>query len=125
MPRELSKAEQAYILANYQAMDNADICGDMPGVGVKTVEQFLEANILPEASREETPEEHREKVRKRTGLTAGKQMIRDPKRGIAVMTEGASEIIDAHRPINTPDKKRAAVQNNDRVFIMDPSKPVS
>lgn len=118
MPRELSKAEKAYIIANHNELTAEVICEDMPGVGKKTIEQFIETSVMPNATREETAEEYHKQVRKRTGKTAGELMARDPKRGIAAMTEAASSFADAKCSTkNTP------LQNN-RVHVMDPKKRV-
>jgi len=124
MPRELSKAEQTYIEANHDKMTPAQICADMPGVGTKTVEKFIETSILPEMKQDETPEERQETLQKKTGLTAGKLMARDPERGIVAMTPGASELADARRKVNTPTKKQAAQRQEGRIHIMNKNEKV-
>lgn len=126
MPRELSQAEKDYITTNHEKMSPDAICADMPNIGPKTVSDFVENCIMPEANRDETPEERREKVQKvgRSGLTAGKLMGRDPKRGIAIMTQGASEMADAQRVVNVPNNDKAARSKPDRIHVMDPNKRV-
>ncbi len=126
MPRELSQAEKDYITNNHKKMSPEAICADMPGVGPKTVMDFIENGTMPEATRDETPEEHIAKVQKagRAGLTAGKLMARDPERGIAVMTEGASQMSDAMRVVNVPSNDKKARAQTDRIHVMDPNKRV-
>lgn len=126
MPRELSQAEKDYITANHEKMSAEAICSDMPGVGPKTVSDFIATGILPEASRDDTTEEHHEKLRKvgRAGLTAGKLMARDPERGIAVMTEGASAMSDAMRKANAPSHDKTAKAQSSRIHVMNPNKRV-
>ncbi len=120
MPRELSKAEQEYIKSNHSNMSADDMCADMPGVGPKTVENFIETSVMPEAQRGETPQERQDKIKKKTGLTAGKLMARDPELGIAAMTAGAAELSDIRRTSNAETAKA----QNSRIHIMDPSKEV-
>ena len=122
MPRELSKAEQAYITENNGKMTPAAMCEDMPGVGAKTVESFIATSVLPEEVPDETSKERQEKIQKVTGITAGKFMGRDPERGIVVMTQGASEISDAKRVVNVPSIDKQARSQPNRIHIMDPSK---
>ena len=124
MPRELSKAEQAYVTDNHGSMSAAELCADMPGVGPKTIQAFVDTSVLPEATANESPEERRDTLAKRTGLTAGKLMARDPERGITAMTAGASELSDARRVVDVPSVDKAARTKGDRIFIMDPAKKV-
>jgi hypothetical protein len=124
MARELSKAEQEFITAHVNDMSPEELCADMPGVGPKTVEKFIETSVMPEARPEESPEERQQELQKKTGLTAGKLMGRDPERGIAVMTPGASELADAKRIVNVPSINKAAREKPDRIFVMDPNKKV-
>jgi len=126
MPRELSQAEKDYVTANHESMSPEAICADMPGVGPKTITNFIETGILPEAKRDETPEGHQEKLRNvgRAGLTAGKLMARDPERGLAMMTEGASQMADAMRGANTPTHDESARSQSSRIHIMNPEKRV-
>jgi hypothetical protein len=126
MPRELSQAEKDYITKNHENMSAEEICADMPGVGPKTIATFIDSGIMPEPKRDETVEERREKVQKvgRTGLTAGKLMARDPKRGIAVMTQGASEMSDAMKHLNHSSVDKTAENNKGRIYVMDPKKKV-
>jgi hypothetical protein len=102
------------------------MCADMPGVGPKTIQAFIETGIMPEASRDETPEEHLAKVRKagRAGLKAGDLMGRDPDRGIAVMTEGASQMSDAMRNVNVPSHDKSVRKQGNRIHVMNPDKTV-
>jgi len=124
MPRELSQAEKNYITTNHEKMTPEAICADMPGVGPKTVSNFIDESIMPEATRDESHEELQEKVRKagRSGLTAGKLMARDPERGIAVMTEGASQMSDAMRNVNVPTHDKSVRAQKSRIHVMDPDK---
>ena len=122
MPRELSKAEQQYIETNHDKMSAEEICADMPGVGVKTVEKFIETSILPEMKANETPEERSENLQKKTGLTAGKLMARDPDRGITAMTPGASELADVRRLANVPSTDKAARSQPERIHIINKGK---
>jgi hypothetical protein len=126
MPRELSQAEKDYIVKNVDNMTPEAMCVDMPGVGPKTVKDFLENGVMPEANRDESAEERTAKVQKagRAGLTAGKLMGRDPKRGIAVMTPGASEMADAMRTVNVPSNDKSARAQPNRIHVMDPAKRV-
>lgn len=124
MPRELSQAEKDYITANHEQMSPEAICADMPGVGAKTVESFIETSILPAEVRDESHEERQKKLRKCTGLTAGKLMGRDPDRGIATMTAGASQMSDANRGKNMPTHTDAVKAQESRIYIMDPDKKV-
>jgi len=126
MPRELSQAEKDYITANHEKMSPEAICADMPGVGPKTIADFVENNVMPEADRDESHEERTAKVQKagRAGLTAGKLMGRDPERGVVVMTPGASEMADAMRVVNVPSNDKKARSQSDRIFVMDSNKRV-
>lgn len=126
MPRELSQAEKDYITANCKKLSPEAICADMPGVGPKTVLDFIENGMMPAEVQDETPEERQQKVQKagRAGLTAGKLMARDPERGLAMMTEGASEMADAMRVVTVPSNDKLARQKTDRIFVMDPKKKV-
>jgi len=124
MPRTLSQAEQDYIINHHDKMSPEAMCADMPGVGPKTVVQFIETSVIPEVVPDETPKERQKKLQKKTGLTAGKLMGRDPERGIAVMTPGASELADARRVINVPSIDKAARAKPDRIHVMDDSKQV-
>jgi len=126
MPRELSQAEKDYITTNVKKMSPEAMCADMPGVGPKTVVDFIDNGIMPEANRDESHAERTEKVQKagRSGLTAGKLMGRDPERGVVVMTPGASEMADAQRVVNVPSNDKKARAQPDRIHIMDPSKRV-
>jgi hypothetical protein len=124
MPRELSKAEQEYIRQNHDKMTPEELCEDMPGIGTKTVEKFIETSVMPEVNPDETLQQRQEELQKRTGLTAGKLMGRDPERGVVVMTPGASELADAKRVVNVPSNDKAARAKGDRIHIMDPSKRV-
>jgi len=60
----------------------------------------------------------------RAGLKAGDLMGRDPERGIAVMTPGASELADVMRITNRPSHEEIA-RNSPSIHVMDPSKKVS
>ncbi len=122
--RQLSRAEQEFIKANYENMTPAELCEDMPGIGPKTVEQFIETSVMTKAKQDETPEERQTEINKKRGLTAGKLMGRDPARGIAVMTEGASELSDARRTVNVPTNDDVARKQSDRIHIIDPANKV-
>ena len=126
MPRELSQAEKDYITANHEKLSIETICSDMPGVGPKTVLDFIENGIMPKASRDESHTERQEKVQKvgRSGLTAGKLMGRDPKRGIAIMTPGASEMADVMRAVNASSNDKTVRSQSERIHVMDPEKRV-
>lgn len=124
MPRDLSRAEKEFITANHDKMSPDEMSKDMHGIGPKTVKEFIETSVMPEAKRDETPQERQEELQKKTGLTAGKLMARDPARGIAAMTPGASELSDAKRNLNVPSINKAARAKGDRIFVMDPSKKV-
>ena len=126
MPRELSQAEKDYVTKKHESMSHEAMCADMPGVGPKTISDFIENGIMPEADRNESHAERIEKVRNtgRAGLTAGKLMGRDPERGIVVMTPGASEMADAMRVVNVPSNDKKYRAQPDRIFVMDPHKRV-
>lgn len=126
MPRELSQAEKDYITKNHDKLSPEAICADMPGVGPKTVTNFIENGMMPEEIRDESPEERTAKVQKagRAGLTAGKLMGRDPERGVVVMTPGASEMADAMRVVNVPSNDKKARSQPSRIHVMDPNKRV-
>lgn len=123
MPRELSKAEQAYINDNHEKMSPAEICADMHGIGEKTVKRYIDTSVMPKSDPKETTEQRQNKLQK-TGLVVGKLMARDPERGIAVMTPGASELADAKRVVNVPSINKAARLKPDKIFVMDPGKKV-
>ena len=122
-PRKLSQAEKEFISKYHTTMTVEDMCADMPGIGPQTVQEFLDTEVLPEATPEETTQARHEKLRN-TGLTAGKLMGRDPERGIVVMTPAASEMADAKRVVNVPSVDKSARAQPDRIFIMDKSKRV-
>ena len=122
MPRELTKAEQEYALAHAGDTSVEELCADMPGIGAKTLQKFLDANTMPEEVHNESTEERQQKLQKATGLTAGKLMGRDPERGITVMTPGASELGDARRAHLAASNDKTARANNSRIHIMDPKK---
>ena len=124
MPRELIKAEKEFITRNHEKMTPAEMSEDMRGIGKKTIEKFIETSVMTKAEADETPEERHEKLAKKTGLTVGKLMGRDPDRGIAVMTPGASELSDAKRVLTVPSIDKAARNKPDRIFVMDPNKKV-
>ena len=124
MKRKLSKAEQEYIERNHTTMSAEQLCADMDGIGVKTVQAFIDTNIMTKGSREDTHEERQEELQKKTGLTAGKLMGRDPFRGIAIMTEAASELSDARRNLNQLSQDAIAKKQADRIHIIDKSKKV-
>lgn len=118
MPRQLSKAEQEYIVNHSQQLTAEEIAADMPGVGAKTVQKFIDENVLEQQRQGETQDERQKNIQKKSKLTAGKLMGRDPSRGIAVMTEAASELSDARRQTSkTPEKVRG-----DRIHVIDQSK---
>lgn len=117
--RKLSKAEQEYILKNYENMSAEEMCSDMHGIGTKTVQDFIDENVLPEVNPSDTAEERHEKIRNAKKITAGKLMGRDPERGIAVMTSAASEVSDSRRRRTHDEVVR---DNQNRVFIMDKNK---
>lgn len=122
--RQLSRAEQEFVKANYDKMTSEELCEDMPGIGPKTIEQFIESSVIPKAKQDETPQERQEELQKKSGLNVGKLMGRDPTRGIAVMTEAASELSDARRIVNTPTNDDTARKRNDRIHVIDPAKKV-
>jgi hypothetical protein len=119
MRRQLTKVEKAYIDQNHATMSVDELCGDMQGVGPKTVQAYIDDEVLPKKQNTENMDEYHSQIQKRTGLQAGNLMGRDPSRGIAVMTEAASTVSDAHRGKNT----KTAATSKDRIFVMDPSKP--
>jgi len=120
MPRELSRAEQEFIIKNHENMDIEDLYIDMPGVGQKTVQDFIDQ--LPTPKEGETENERRIRMQK-SKFGAGRLMGRDKAGRAAVMTEGASNLFD-EKTKNLPRLKEQIKDKNDRIFIMDPSKEV-
>lgn len=123
MKRKLSKAEEEYIRNNHDKMTPEELCSDMHGVGVSTVQSFIETSVVPASTKDETQAERHSKINE-TGLKAGNLMGRDPERGIVVMTEGASELSDARRVVRVPSADSSARKQSDRIFIIDPNKKV-
>ncbi len=123
MKRKLSKAEEEYIRNHHENMTADELCSDMHGVGAATVQSFIETNVVPVSTKNESQEERHAKMND-TGLKAGDLMGRDPERGVVVMTEGASELSDARRVVRVPSADASARKQSDRIFLIDPNKKV-
>lgn len=118
--RKLSEADKQYIENNHDKKSVDELAEGMYGVGAKTVQAFIDSDIIPESKREDTPEERKEELQKKTGLTVGRLMGRDPERGIAVMTPQAAELSDVKRAPSGTDL--TARNQSERIFKMDPKK---
>jgi hypothetical protein len=114
MPRQLSKAEQEYIVNHSKDLTAAEIASDMPGVGAKTIQKFIDESVLEDQRSDETQQQRQATLQKKTKLTAGKLMGRDPSRGITVMTEAASELSDSRRPVH----QKTAIRS-ERIHVID------
>jgi hypothetical protein len=120
--RELSRAEQQFISENYKSMTPEELCSDMPGVGVKTVQEFIDT--IPDSVPNETQEERTERLQKTpAGRTKG-LFGRDEHKRSVVMTEAASMMADAHKGRNVPTPKKTAKKQSDRIHIINDKEKV-
>tara|TARA_Y100001949_G_C15922938_1_gene302109 strand:- start:475 stop:867 length:393 start_codon:yes stop_codon:yes gene_type:complete len=124
--RELSKAEKFYIENNADKTD-AQLAAVMPGVGPKTVQKFrselpqkVDTNTTTDAV--ETPEERVNRLSH--GPKAGDLMGRNDN-GAIVMTEAASEVLDARKMANGEKMTKEEYErtNRNRIHTIDPNKP--
>lgn len=120
MSRKLSRAEQEFILSNHKNMDVEELCVDMPGIGPKTVQEFVDQ--LPARQEGETEDERRVRVQK-SKFGAGRLMGRDEAGRAVVMTKGASDMLDEKAKV-LPNLTGQVKSKQDRIFIMDPTKGV-
>ena len=125
--RELSQAEKFYIEHNADKTDT-QLASTMPGIGPKTVAKFR-SELPPESEEKttspkttETPEERVERLVR--GPKAGEMMGRN-ENGAVVMTEAASEILDARKAVRgtTMTKEEYKKNNRNRIHTIDPNKP--
>jgi Holliday junction resolvasome RuvABC DNA-binding subunit len=125
--RELSKAEKFYIENNIDKTDT-QLASVMPGIGPKTVEKFR-SELPPKTDTnttttvEETPEERVNRLV--NGPRAGEAMGRHPQGGVVVMTETASEIVDAKKSAHSNQMTNEEYErsNRNRIHTIDPNKP--
>ncbi|SVD79387.1 uncharacterized protein METZ01_LOCUS432241 [marine metagenome] len=125
--RELTHAERFYIENNSDKTD-AQLASTMPGIGPKSIAKFR--NDLPTETKKEkdvikkaeTPEQRVNRLAR--GPKAGELMARN-KNGAVVMTEAASEILDARKVMSgTQQTKEEYRKNNrNRIHTIDPNKP--
>lgn len=100
MPRHLSEIEKKYIQEHYLDQEAEEIAVQIKGVGPITVQQFIDT-LPPRPEPNETPDERHRKLQGST-IPSSRLMGRDPARGIAVMTEAASELSDARDVVGVP-----------------------
>lgn len=93
--RELTVVEKEYITTHYQDKSAADMAKHMHGIGAKTVQNFIDNEIMPESEPSETKKERHTKIKEKKGLKAGNAFARN--NGSVSMTQTASEISDAKR----------------------------
>jgi hypothetical protein len=105
MRRALSEAEKVYIMDNYQDEDVQDMANKMHGVGTKTIQKYVD-ELPPTPVQGETTQERQRKLQS-TKVSGSKLMGRDKEKGVTVMTEAASELIDARKVLATPEKSDA------------------
>ena len=124
--RELSKAEKFYIEQNTDKTDT-QLSSVMPGIGPKTIQKFR--SELPEKVDTNTTtnatETSEERVNRLTsGPKSGELMGRN-ENGAVVMTEAASEVLDANRALHAAKMSDTEYKkaNRDRIHTIDPNKP--
>lgn len=123
--RELNKAEQEYIRNNYTNMTAEELSKDMNGIGPKTVQKFIEEmDTSAQVSKTETVGEMHDRLNEQAkgdNKSVQRLLARDPEKGIVMMTEGASAMIDARRSIMVPHSQEK-IRKSNKIYIMDKSK---
>lgn len=121
--RPLDEIQKEYIREHYvkDKLTLEDLAKKMPDVDLNEIHQFL--NTVYQPPKPDQPVQDRQT--QMAGMpAAGQFMGRDPSRGVAVMTEAASEIADARRVVAVPSPTEMARKQPDRIHIIDPTKRV-
>jgi len=96
MRKKLSKSDEEYIMNHREDLDVQALMKHLDAAE-ETVQEYLDT-LPPPSEPGESLEERRRKLQSTT-VGVGKMMARDPKRGVVVMTEAASELADARTVI--------------------------
>jgi len=114
MPRELSDIEKKYIEENYLSESAKSIAGKIKGIGEITVQAYID-ELPPPVNSEESAQERQRRLQM-TKVSGSRLMGRDKDRGITVMTEAASELIDARRTVALPKpSKEMKKKHSDKI----------
>lgn len=117
-----SEIEKQFILEHYvkDAMTPDQLYAKLPGVDPSEIDKCI-SNVIPKMKQGQTQLERQQQLAK-VQNGAGQFMGRDPSRGIAIMTEAASEMSDARKVMAVPSTDSMARAQPDKIKIIDPSK---
>lgn len=120
--RALTELEQGWITEHYvkEKLTLENLVAKLPGVDLNEIQDFVSKLYIAPTP---TDDPSKRQTQMASLPPAGKFMGRDPERGIAIMTEAASEISDARRTVAVPSNDTMA-RRNPNIHVINPSKRV-
>jgi len=121
--RVLTEVEKQWIQEHYikDKLTLDELAKKLSGVDLNEIAAFIKTVYQPPTPNQPAQERQAQLA----GMPpAGQFMGRDPARGVAVMTEAASEISDARKVVAVPSNNELARKQPDRIKIIDPNKRV-
>jgi len=119
--RPLTEIEKNWIKEHYvkDKLTLEDLNRQLPGVDLNEVAAYV--NTVYQPPKPGQPIQDRQSQLANMPA-AGQFMGRDPARGVAVMTEAASEISDARKVVAVPSNDSLVRSQPDKIHIINPNK---